>query len=305
MLAFTWTQFWQQVVSGLSDGSIYATLALALVLIHRATGVVNFAQGNMGMFSTFIAWWLIYQETGPGLTFWLGFALVTLMSFVGGAVIYGVVIRPLQRGGELAIVIGTIALLILFQGLAGWIWNPEPKAFKSPFPNSQLHIGDVVISWLWVGTILVSLGCVAVVFLFFRLTRTGLMMRAAALRANTSRLMGIRVTLMLALGWGLAAALSAVAGMMAAPSLGTLDPFFMLSVLVYAFAAAVLGGIDSPIGAVVGAYILGVGISLLSTYVNYITVDSQLNLPVALAILLVILLFRPSGLFGRAVVRRV
>ena len=117
--------------------------------------------------------------------------------------------------------------------------------------------------------------------------------------------MGIRVTLMLALGWGLAAALSAVAGMMASPSLGTLDPFFMLSVLVYAFAAAVLGGIDSPIGAVAGAYLLGVGISLLSTYVNYITVDSQLQLPVALGILLIILLFRPSGLFGRSVVRRV
>jgi branched-chain amino acid transport system permease protein len=142
------------------------------------------------------------------------------------------------------------------------------------------------------------------VFLFFRLTRTGLQMRASALRPRTSRLMGIRVTLMLAVGWGLAAALSAVAGMMAAPVLA-LEPNFMLPVLVYAFAAAVLGGIDSPVGAVIGSYILGVGISLLSTYVNYITVAPELQLPVALAILLVILLFRPSGLFGRTVVRRV
>jgi branched-chain amino acid transport system permease protein len=301
LIAFTWTEFWQQVIAGLANGGIYATLALALVLIHRATGVVNFAQGNMGMFSTFIAWSLIENH---GVEYWLGFAIVLAVSFLGGSAVYGAVIRPLQRGGELAIVIGTIALLIGLQGLAGWIWTPEVKAFRSPFPNSHIHIGDVVISWQDVGTILVSFACVLVVFVIFRTTRTGLMMRASALRPTTSRLMGIRVTLMLAVGWGLAAMLSAVAGMMASPVL-TLDPFFMLSVLVYAFAAAVLGGIDSPLGAVVGAYVLGVGISLLSTYVNYIAVDSQLDLPVALGILLIVLLFRPSGLFGRAVVRRV
>jgi branched-chain amino acid transport system permease protein len=301
VLAFSWSEFWQQIIAGLANGGIYATLALALVLIHRATGVVNFAQGEMGMFSTFIAWSLIENH---GVRYWLGFAIVLAISFAGGAGVYGVVIRPLQRGGELTIVIGTIALLVILNGLAGWIWTPEVKAFKSPFPNSHITIGDVVISWQDVGTILVSLACVAVVFLFFRLTRTGLMMRAAALRPATSRLMGIRVTLMLAIGWGLAAALSAVAGMMAAPVLA-LEPNFMLPVLVYAFAAAVLGGIDSPVGAVAGAYMLGVGITMLSTYVNYITVDSQLQLPAALALLLVILLFRPSGLFGRTVVRRV
>jgi len=294
-------QFWQQIVGGLAAGGIYSTLALALVLIHRATGIVNFAQGEMGMFSTFIAWSLIENH---GMEYWLGFALVLLISFAGGAGIYGAVIRPLQRGGELAIVIATIALLILLNGLAGWIWTPEVKAFESPFPHSLITIGDVVISWQDVGTIIVSFACVLVVFLFFRLTRTGLQMRASALRPRTSRLMGIRVTLMLAVGWGLAAALSAVAGMMAAPVLA-LEPNFMLPVLVYAFAAAVLGGIDSPVGAVIGSYILGVGISLLSTYVNYITVAPELQLPVALAILLVILLFRPSGLFGRTVVRRV
>ena len=179
------------------------------------------------------------------------------------------------------------------------------KAFQSPFPNSAYHIGGVTISKQFIGPVVVSLVCVAVVFLFFRLTRMGLMMRAAALRPSTSRLMGIRVTLMLALGWGLAAALSAVSGMMAAPLAGALEPNFMLGILVYAFAAAVLGGIDSPVGAVAGAYILGVGISLLSTYVSYITVAPELQLPVALALLLVILLFRPSGLFGRTVVRRV
>ena len=291
----------QQVVAGLAAGGIYATLALALVLIHRATGVINFAQGEMGMFSTYIAWSLLYTYD---LTYWVAFALTLLISFAGGAGLYGAVVRPLQRAGELTIVIATIALLVIFNGAAGWIWSPEVRSFESPFPNDLIFVRDVVISVQDIGTIGVSLACVAVVFLFFRFTRTGLMMRASALRPGTSRLLGIRVTLMLALGWGLAAALGAVSGMMAAPIL-PLEPNFMLSVLVYAFAAAVLGGIDSPFGAVAGAYMLGVGISLLGTYVDFITTGPELELPVALGLLLVVLLFRPAGLFGRAVVRRV
>ena len=294
-------EFWQQVVAGLASGGIYATLALALVLIHRATGVINFAQGEMGMFSTYIAWSLVNHH---GFSYWPAFVLTLLISFGGGAAIYQGVIRPLARGGEIAVVIATIALLVVLNGAAGWIWSPEVQSFGSPFPNTRFTIGGVVISVQDVGTIGVSLACVAVVFTFFRFTRVGLQMRAAALRPGTSRLLGIRVTIMLAVGWGLAAMLSAVSGMMAAPTL-PLEPNYMLTVLVYAFAAAILGGIDSPAGAVAGAYMLGVGISLLGTYVGYVQTDSVLELPIALAVLLVILLFRPAGLFGRAVVRRV
>lgn len=296
-----WAELAQQTIAGLANGGIYATLALALVLIHRATGVINFAQGEMGMFATYIAWSLIFSH---GLTYWLAFFLTLAIAFAGGAGIYGVVIRPLQRAGELTVVVATIALLVVLNGLAGWIWSPEVRAFKSPFPNDLITVGDVVVSWQDIGTIGVSVVCVLVVFLFFRFTRMGLQMRASSMRPATSRLLGIRVTLMLAIGWGLAASLSAVAGMMAAPIL-PLEPNFMLTVLVYAFAAAVLGGIDSPVGAVVGSYLLGVGISLLSTYVDFITGAPELELPVALAILLVVLLFRPTGLFGRAVARRV
>lgn len=294
-------EFAQQVIAGLAAGGIYATLALALVLIHRATGVINFAQGEMGMFSTYIAWSLIYTYD---LTYWLAFALTLLISFAGGAALYGGVIRPLQRAGELAVVVATIALLVILNGGAGWIWSPEVRGFESPFPNDLIIVRDVVISVQDIGTIGVSIACVVLVFLFFRFTRTGLMMRAAALRPATSRLLGVRVTVMLAIGWGFAAALGAVSGIMAAPIL-PLEPNFMLSVLVYAFAAAVLGGIDSPFGAVAGAYILGVGISLLGTYVDFITTGPELELPVALGLLLLVLLFRPSGLFGRTVVRRV
>ena len=295
------TQFWEQVIAGLATGGIYATLALALVLIHRATGVINFAQGEMGMFSTYIAWSLIYTY---GVPYWGTFAITLVISFFGGALVYLALIRPLARAGEIAIVIATIALLVILNGGAGWIWSPEVRSFESPFPLDRIHIGSVGISWQDLGPIIVSIVCVLVVFAFFQFTRVGLMMRASALRPGTSRLLGIRVTIMLAVGWGLAAMLSSVSGMMAAPIL-TLDPNFMLIVLTYAFAAAVLGGIDSPAGAVAGAYLLGVGISLLGTYWDYVTQAPELELPIALAVLLVVLLFRPAGLFGRSVVRRV
>jgi len=296
-----WSELFQQIVAGLAAGGVYAILALALVLIHRATGVINFAQGEMAMFSCYIAWSLINTYD---LTYWLAFALTLAISFAGGAGIYGVVIKPLSRAGEITVVIATIALLVIINGLAGWIWTPEIKFIESPFPPGTFTVGDVVISKqdLWVFG--VSMICVSVVFAIFRFTRTGLMMRAAAIRPSTSRLLGIRVAFMLAVGWGLAAALGAVAGLMAVPSLG-LEPSFMLTIIVYAFAAAVLGGLDSPAGAVLAAYILGVGISLLSTYVDFVAESQEFKLPIAFGVLLLVLLIKPTGLFGRTVARRV
>jgi branched-chain amino acid transport system permease protein len=301
LLAVDWSQLIQQVVAGLADGGIYAILALALVLIHRATGVINFAQGEMAMFSTYIAWSLLYTYD---LRYLWAFLLTLAVSFVGGAAIYGGIIRPLARAGDITVVIATIAILITLNGLAGWIWSAEPRFIESPFPKSLITIGGVVIfeQNLWVAG--VSVACVLVVFAIFRFTRTGLMMRAAALRPSTSSLLGIRVTLMLAIGWGLAAALGAVAGLMAAPPL-TLDPNFMQTVLVYAFAAAVLGGLDSPAGAVAAAYILGVGITLLSTYVGFVSESPEFKLPIALGVLLLVLLIKPTGLFCKQVTRRV
>ena len=294
------TEFLQYVVVGLANGGVYATLALSLVLIHRATGIVNFAQGEMGMFCTFIAWSLINHH---GVPYWVAFFLTLLIAFLGGVGVHQVVIRPLERGGALTVVMATIALLVILNGLAGWIWAPEVKFFKSPFPLKVLHVGGVVVNVQDLGVIGVSLACVAIVFIFFRFTRVGLMMRAAAIGPATSRLLGIRVSLMLSVGWGLAAMLSAVSGMMAAPVV-QLDPNFMLLILTYAFAAAVLGGIDSPVGSVIGAFLIGVGISLLSGYASSF-LGTELQLPVALAVLLVVLVVRPAGLFGRVVVRRV
>jgi branched-chain amino acid transport system permease protein len=293
------TEFLQYVVVGLANGGVYATLALALVLIHRATGIVNFAQGEMGMFATFIAWSLINHH---GLPYWVAFFLTLLIAFLGGAAVHEVVIRPLERGSELTVVMATIALLVILNGLAGWIWAPEVKFLQNPFPLKVLHVGGVVVNVQDLGVIGVSLVCVAVVFVFFRFTRLGLQMRASAVGPATSRLLGIRVGLMLSIGWGLAAMLSAVSGMMAASRL-ELDPNFMLVILTYSFAAAVLGGIDSPVGSVVGAFLIGVGISLLSGYASSF-LGTELQLPVALAVLLIVLVVRPAGLFGRVVVRR-
>jgi branched-chain amino acid transport system permease protein len=295
------TQFVQQVVAGLGDGAIYASLALALVLIYRATHVINFAQGEMGMFSTYIAWSLI---TNHGWSFWPAFFFTILVSFLGGAAIQQTVIRPLSRAGELTIVMATIALLVILNGLASWIWKPDEKLLLSPFPTGTWSVGDVQVPQQSVFNLLVVLACVALLWAFFRFTKMGLALRASAVNPTASRLLGVRVTWMLALGWGFAAALSAVAGMLAAPAQFVFSPNFMQVVIIYAFAAAVLGGIESPVGAVIGGLALGVTINLLGTYLpGQITPD--MRLPVALAILLAVLIFRPAGLLGRAVVRRV
>jgi branched-chain amino acid transport system permease protein len=295
---FNWADFGQQVTSGLAAGAIYASLALALVLIYRATDVVNFAQGEMATFTTFFAWSLMHH----GLSYWPAFVLTLLFAFAGGVAVERVLIRPVERRPELVIVIVTIGLLIALNGLTGWIWGAEVKAFDSPFPNRTIDVAGVAVSTQDIGTFCVCLATVLLVWLFFRFTTVGLAMRAVAVNPDASRLMGVRVGWMLALGWGLAAVLGAVAGMMAAPTV-FLDPDMMLVILIYAFAAAVLGGIDSPVGAVVGGLILGVVVNLLGRYVGF--VGQQLRLPSALALLLLVLLVRPQGLFGHVRVRRV
>lgn len=292
----------QQVVSGLASGGIYASLALALVLIYRSTQVVNFAQGEMAMFTTFIAWTLIDH----GWPYWPAFAATLGIAFAGGVALERLVIRPVENAPVLTIVIVTLGLLVVFNGLAGWIWTGEVRSFPSPFSTQPVRaIEDatgVAVSAQDLGIIGVSLAAVLVLYLFFRYTKVGLSLRAAALNPDSSRLVGVRVGWMLALGWGLAAVLGALSGMMVAPIV-FLEPNMMQAILIYAFAAAVLGGIDSPLGAVVGGLLLGVMLNLLGAYVDFIGAD--LRLPVALAIILVVLLVRPAGLFGREAVRRV
>ncbi len=291
--------FFQQIVSGLASGGIYASLALALVLIHRATGVINFAQGEMAMFSTYILWTL---TTNHGWAYGPAAVATLLISFGGGVGIHQLVIRPNEKGSVLRVVIVTIGLLLIFNGLATMIWSGEVRAVRSPFPSTTIDVGGVIISVQDLGTIGVALGTVALLGVLFRFTKVGLGMRAAAVNPTEARLVGVRVSWMLSLGWGLAAMLGAIAGALAAPSL-FLDPNMMVAMLIYAFAAAVLGGIDSPIGAVVGGLLLGVGLNLIGTYIDFVGAD--LRLPAALSVILVVLLVKPSGIFGTSEVKKV
>jgi branched-chain amino acid transport system permease protein len=284
----------QQVFSGLAAGSIYASVALALVMIYRSTDLVNFAQGEMAMFSTYIAWTLV----NAGLPFWAAFAITLVVSFVGGMLIERVVIRPVENAPVLAAVVVTIGLLLIFNSVAGWIYSYTVQDFPSPFPDRTLF--HALITTRDLGVIAVTLIMLALLFLFFRFTSTGLAMRAAAQNPASARLCGIRVGHMLAIGWGLAAAIGATAGIMVAPVL-FLDPNMMGGVLLYAFAGALLGGITSPVGAVVGGLIVGVTENLVGTYL----IASQLKLTVALALIILVLVFKPNGLFGTAIVRRV
>jgi branched-chain amino acid transport system permease protein len=287
--------FLHQLLSGLANGGIYASVALALVMIYQATHLVNFAQGEMAMFSTYIAWAMV----NAGLTYWVAFGLTLVFSFVAGVAIERIIIRPVERGPVLTIVIVFIGLLLILNSLAGWIFSYTIKSFPSPFPSNAWY-GSKYMSSHEVGMIVVTLAVLILVFLFFRFTPLGLAMRAAAQNPVSSRLVGIRVGWMLAFGWGLAGAIGAVAGMMAAPIV-YLDPNMMSGILLYGFAAALLGGIDNPWGAALGGFIVGILENIAGAYV----VGTELKLTVALVIIVGVLVFKPAGLFGRTMVARV
>jgi len=291
--------FAQQTVAGLAQGAVYASLGLALVLIYRATEVINFAQGEMAMATTYVAYQLIVW----GLPYWGAFFATLAVAFVFGTVVQLAVIRPVQRKSVIAVVIVTVGLFILIDGLVTWKWGADIKFMPSPFGQTVYHVGGVPVAQEDLGTLLVVLISVVLLWALFRFTKLGLGMRAAALRPDAARLVGVRVDRMLAIGWGLAAALGAVAGLMAEPAAFVLQPSFMQPVLLYAFSAAVLGGLESPVGAVVGGLALGVFLNLVGQYVHFVT--SEIRLPFAFLVLLVVLLIKPSGLFGRKRVRRV
>jgi branched-chain amino acid transport system permease protein len=258
----------------------------------------------MATLSTYIAWALVAHHAW---SYWPAFVATLVLSFVGGVAIHRVVIRPVERGSVLRIVIVTIGLLVAINGFIVWEWSGEPQQLQSPFGTETYDIGGVVVAAHDIGTIAVALGIVLLLWVLFQFTKVGLALRAAAVNPEEARLVGVRVTWMLALGWGLAALLGAVAGMLTAPTVG-LDPNMMAAVLIYSFAAAVLGGIDSPIGAVVGGLLIGVILNLLSYLSQYGAFDwftEELRLPMALLVILVVLLVRPQGIFGRPEVKRV
>jgi branched-chain amino acid transport system permease protein len=293
--------FLDRLFLGLQQGAIYASVAMALVLIYRATGVVNFAQGEMALFSTFITWALWDNGWALGLAIFASMAI----SFVGGAAIERFVIRPVGdvHTNALPIVIVTIGLLLVLNELAGWIWGSDGRAFPKIFGGGFFEFGPASISYQAVGVLTVLAIEVVLLFLLFQKTKVGLAMRSVTSNTDSSRLVGIRVGRVLMFGWGLAAAVGALAGALYASELATLDRTIMFQLLIYAFAAATLGGFDSPIGAVVGGLIVGVVTVMAGGYVSWI--GEPLKLGAAFALILVVLLIRPQGLFGRKQVQRV
>ncbi len=286
-----------QIFAGLSTGSIYACMALAIVMIYQAIDHLNFAQGEMAMFSTFIAWQILQW----GLPYWPTFLLTVAISFVGGVLIERSIIRPLRRAPILSHIVIFIALFAILHSGAGFIWDYSIKSFPTPFGTTPL-LGNGLISSHDAGMIGVTMVLVVFLFAFFRYTRIGLAMRATAENPESARLVGIRTGWMIALGWGMAAAIGAIAGMMIAPVV-FLEPNMMLSILLYGFAGAVVGGLTSPFGAVVGGFSVGVIENLAGTFIPY--VGRELKFTIALALIVAVLTIRPSGLFGRTIVTRV
>lgn len=292
-------QFAQQVVSGIASGSLFAILALAIVLIYRSTNVLNFAQGEMALFTTFLAWTFMTR-----MDFWPAFLLAIVVAAAIGAALERLVLRPVENAPALNSVIVTLGLFTAFNGLALWIWGPLPKGFGpfSVFRGSALCTGDVCIGRLNLGILVVALIVMVVLYLLFQRTRLGLAMRATAQNRLASQLVGIPVGHMLTLGWALSAAVGAVAGVLVAQSL-SLTTGSLFVILLYAFAAAVLGGLDSPVGAVVGGLAIGVIKNLAATYVP--SGVGNVDVAVAFALIVAVLMVRPRGLFGRPPLRRV
>ena len=285
--------FLHQLLSGLANGGIYASIALALVMIFQATHHINFAQGEQAMFSAYIALTLIQA----GVPYWVAFVIALVFAFIAGIVIERIIVRQFANAPVLAVVVVFLGMLFIINSLAGWLFTYNVQAFPSPFPTG---LGTRFLSAHEIGMIAVTLVTLLAVYAFFRFTPLGLAMRAAAQNPEASRLVGIRVNAMLALGWGLAGAIGAVAAIMAAPIV-YIEPNMMAGILLYGFAAALLGGINNPWGAAAGGFIVGVIENLAGAYV----VGTELKLSVALVIIIVVLVTRPAGLFGHSVVTRV
>ena len=284
-----------QIISGIATGSIYASISLALVMIFLATHQINFAQGEMAMFSTYIALTLVQG----GVPYWGAFVITLVLSFVAGMVMQRTVLEPLARAPVLASVGAFLGLLLIFNNIAGWIFTYTLQPFPTPFGSGAPILGGM-LSRHELGSTAVTLVVLTAVWAFFRFTKLGLALRGAANNPASSRLVGVPVARMLALGWGLAAAIGAIAGMMVAPIV-FLDPNMMGGVLLYAFAGALLGGITSPLGAVVGGVLMGVIENIAGAYI----VGTELKLTTALVIIVVVLVFKPTGLFGKALASRV
>ena len=296
--------FVEQLLNGIGNGVVYGSVALALVLIFRTTGVLNFAQGEMALFSTFVAWWLTSRDVPVVAA--VGLSMV--LSFFAGAVIERVIIRPVEDSrSPLNVVIVTLGLFLGLNSLAQLVFGTDPQQMPSPFPSGSVDLfgsGDdaIDIGNDTLGLIAVLLAECALLYVLLQRTRVGLRLRAVAANPDSARLHGINANRLLMLGWALSAAIGALAGSLVASERTGFDASLMQTILVYAFAAAALGGFDSLIGAVVAGLVVGVADALTIQYVDAL---DGIEVVLPLALILVVLLVKPNGLFGKRTVERV
>src|SRR3979411_2740649 len=288
--------FTNQVLAGIATGAIYACMALPCVMISQAIDHLNFAQGEMAMFSTFISW----QMMQWGVPYWGAFILTLAISFAGGILIERLLFKPLAKAPVLTNVAGFIALFAIVNSVAGLIWDFTIKQYPTPFGSSPFP-GTQLSSTHQAGMIGVTVLLLILLFVFFQYTRIGLAMRAAAALPESAPPGGVHPPSAERLG-ALASVIGPIAGIVIAPVV-FLEPNMMLGVLIYGFAAAVLGGLTSPLGAVVGGFLVGVFENLVGTYIP--GVGNELKLPIALALIVTVLVVKPAGLFGRPIVKRV
>ena len=291
------TLFFQQILDGIVSGSIYALLGLAIVMVHRGSGVANFAQGEMAMFAAFIAW----QCNAWGLPWFAAIIVAIVLSFGIGMFIERTMIRRASKGSLLTVIIVTLGLFLLINQGAGYIWTFQVKHFEGIMPDGGLHIGTTVLSWDSILIVVALVICSVLLYVLLQRTKLGLAMRAATSNAESAELVGIKTNRIFMLSWGIAAAFGAVAGVTVAPLL-FLEPNMMFGPLLFAFAGVVIGGIDSPLGAVLGGMIVGISENLAGTYISF--VGSDLKVAVPLVLIIITLLIRPTGFFGHKEVQR-
>lgn len=296
--------FLSRLFSGATSGSIYILIALALVVVFRSSTTINFAQGEFALFTTYVAWWL----TGHGLNIWVVLLPAILLGFLMGAAAERFLIRPVRKRDEAAVLIVGLGLFTGLNGLDGWIWGSDEKVFPSMFPSGEGTYFTIMGARLHYDSALVFVITAAVVVgltLLFKYTNLGLQMRAVATNPESASLSGIKVGRILTLSWGLSAAIGSLAGIMLVPTIppGQLNLGTMFHVLIFAAAAAILGGLDSVKGAVIGGLVVGIGLSMINGYVPF--VGGGFSLTFALILILLVLVIRPTGLFGTRRVERV
>lgn len=288
--------FAHQIAAGLAMGGIYSCLALAVVMTYQSTGHINFAQGEMAALSTYVGWWMLLKL---GLPYWVMIPLTLALSFAFGFGVQRVLVRPLAKAPVLSLVTLFVALLIIINAANGLVFSQDVLTMPSPF--AALGIPDTLLmSAHELGSLAVTLVILSLVFAFFRYTPLGLVMRASAENPLSSQLSGVRVGRMHAIGWGVAAVVGAVSGLLVAPNI-MLEPSMMGGVLIYGFAAALVGGINNPWGAVTGGFLVGITENLLGAYV----IGTDLKFTAALFLMVLVLIFMPAGLFGRQFAKRV